>query len=118
MNKKIVEVRFYKSSTGNEPVREWLKQLPANDKKTIGEAIKTVEFGWPLGLPVVRSLGDGLWEVRTNLESYRIARILFFMKSHNMMLLHGFIKKTEKTPQTDKTLALNRMKQIKKEPSQ
>lgn len=70
---------FYQSSVGNEPVREWLKSLPREDKKVIGEDVKTVQFGWPLGMPLVRNLGDSLWEVRSVLGTNKIARIIFFM---------------------------------------
>lgn len=88
-------------------MRNWLKGLPLNeDRKRIGEDIKTVEFGWPIGMPVCRSLGDGVYEVRTSLAHNRIARILFYIdKKSRMVLLHGFIKKTAKTPSEDLNLA-------------
>src|SRR5262249_33823621 len=71
-DKKIVVI-FYRTEAGGEPVREWLKKLPATEKKLIGDDIKTVEFGWPIGMPVCRPLGSGLYEVRTDLRN-RIAR--------------------------------------------
>ena len=88
-------------------MRNWLKGLPLDeDRKRIGEDIKTVEFGWPIGMPVCRSLGDGVYEVRTHLAQNRIARILFYIdKNGRMMLLHGFIKKAQKTPDDDLELA-------------
>ncbi len=88
-------------------MREWLKGLPlSEDRKRIGEDIKTVEFGWPIGMPVCRPLGDGVHEVRTNLSQNRIARVLFYIdKKCRMVLLHGFIKKTRKTPDEDLKLA-------------
>jgi phage-related protein len=88
-------------------VRDWLKALPSsNDRKRVGEDIKTVEFGWPLGMPVCRSLGGGIYEVRTSLEQNRIARVLFYIdKKSRMVLLHGFIKKSQKTPDEDLGLA-------------
>ena len=88
-------------------MRDWLKSLPSDeDRKRIGEDIKTVEFGWPIGMPVCRPLGDGLYEVRTNLPQNRIARVLFYIDKRNrMVLLHGFIKKTRKTPDEDLKLA-------------
>jgi phage-related protein len=88
-------------------VREWLKGLPlSEDRKRIGEDIKTVEFGWPIGMPVCRSLGDGIFEVRTNLSQNRIVRVLFYIdKKSRMVLLHGFIKKTRKIPDDDLRLA-------------
>lgn len=79
----------------------------------MGEDIKTVQFGWPLGMPLVRSLGGGIWEVRTRLEN-RIARVLFVMEDSTMVLLHGFIKKTASTPQTDLELAKDRLKQLRR----
>ena len=83
-------------------MREWLKGLFPDDRKRIGEDIKTVEFGWPIGMPVCRPLGDGIYEVRTSLAQNRIARVLFYIdKKGRMVLLHGFIKKTRKTPAED-----------------
>src|SRR5271169_3568150 len=102
--------RFYRTSGGPEPVREWLRALPLADRKTIGEDIKDVEFSWPIGLPLVRPLGRGLWEVRSSLANGRIARVIFCVDHGEMFLLHGFIKKTQKTPQQDLDLALKRMK--------
>lgn len=92
-------------------MRDWLRSLSAKDKKLIGEDIKTVQWGWPLGMPLVRSLGDGLWEVRTDLPK-RIARVIFCMRDKKIMLLHGFIKKQPKTPKEDIRLAKRRMTQI------
>ena len=100
----ILHVRFYATQTGAEPVREWLKQLTAIERKKVGEDIKTVQFGWPLGMPLVRNMGGGMWEVRIRLEN-RIARILFVLEGSTMVLLHGFIKKTSATPKTDLDLA-------------
>ena len=102
---------FYCTESGTEPVREWLKKLSRDDKKTIGEDIKTVQFGWPLGMPLVDSLGEKLWEVRTRLENGRIARIMFFMDSKTMVLVNGFIKKTQKTPKKELEIALKRKRQ-------
>ena len=83
-------------------MREWLKRLSPDDRKRIGEDIKTVEFGWPIGMPVCRPLRDGIYEVRTSLAQNRIARVLFYIdKKGRMVLLHGFIKKTRKTPAED-----------------
>ena len=104
---KRVQVIFYCTNAGGEPVRDWLKGLPSDeDRKRIGEDIKTVEFGWPIGMPVCRPLGDGVYEVRTSLTQNRIARTLFYIdKKSRMVLLHGFIKKTKKTPDDDLKLA-------------
>ncbi len=104
---KRVPAIFFRTEGGGEPVRDWLKGLPSpEDRKRIGEDIKTVEFGWPIGMPVCRPLGDGVYEVRTSLAQNRIARVLFYIdKKGRMVLLHGFIKKTQKTPDQDLGLA-------------
>ena len=104
---KRVPAIFFRTAAGGEPVREWLKGLPSpEDRKRVGEDIKTVEFGWPIGMPACRPLGDGIYEVRTNLVQNRIARVLFYIdKKGRMVLLHGFIKKTQKTPDEDLDLA-------------
>ena len=108
MNDELrLRVVFYKTEHGNEPVREWLKSLPQEDRKTIGEDVKTVQFGWPIGMPVVRKLDKGLWEVRSTLKN-RIARILFTVEGQVMVLLHGFIKKSQKTQAKDLELAKRR----------
>src|SRR6516164_3084236 len=99
---KRVPAIFYRTEAGGEPVREWLKNLSPEDRKHIGEDIKTVEFGWPVGMPVCRPLSEGVYEVRTKLTQNRIARVLFYIdKKGRMVLLHGFIKKTQKTPDED-----------------
>lgn len=109
----ILDIRFYATELGAEPVREWLKLLPAVDRKVIGEDMKTVQFGWPLGMPLVRSMGGGIWEVRIRLEN-RIARVLFVLDGSTMVLLHGFIKKTQATSQSDLDLAKDRFKQLRR----
>ena len=81
-------------------MREWLKKPVPEDRKIIGEDIKDVEFAWPIGMPLVRSLGHGLWEVRSNLTAGRIARVIFTADQGAMVLLHGFVKKTRQTPAT------------------
>ena len=97
---------FYRTEAGGEPVRAWLKGLLPEDRKRIGEDIKTVEFGWPVGMPVCKPLRDGIYEVRTSLAQNRIARVLFYIdKKGRMVLLHGFVKKTQKTPGEDLALA-------------
>ncbi len=113
MNPPTLEVRFFKTDTGNEPAREWLRGLSASDKKTIGEDIKTVQFGWPLGMPLVAHLDGEVWEVRIRLDT-RIARILFSLQGNIMVLLHGFIKKQQKTPKPELDLAKERLKQLRR----
>lgn len=103
---KRVPAIFYRTEAGGEPVRDWLKELSSEGRKRIGEDVKTVEFGWPIGMPVCRPLGEGIYEVRTTLAQNRIARVLFYIdKKGRMVLLHGFIKKTRKTPDEDLDLA-------------
>jgi phage-related protein len=106
-----VPVIFYRTASGREPVRDWLKSLPSEERKTIGEDIKTVQFGFPLGMPLVRKLKPNLWEVRSTLPN-RIARTLFTISDDNIVLLHGFIKKSQKTPAEDLDLALKRMEHL------
>jgi phage-related protein len=105
---KRLPARFYRSDAGREPVREWLKALDLADRKAIGEDVKDVEFSWPIGMPLVRTLGNDLWEVRSSLRRGRIARVIFCVEQGSMVLLHGFMKKTQKTPQRDIDLALKR----------
>jgi len=105
-------VRFFRESSGAEPVRAWLKSLADDEKREIGTDIKTVQFVWPLGMPLVRHVEGGIWEVRSRLAS-RIARVLFVLESGNMVLLHGFIKKDRKTPKPDLDLARSRLKRLR-----
>ena len=105
-------VIFYRVLGGAEPVRDWLLSLPAEDRRMIGFDLMTVQFGWPVGMPLCRALSDGLWEVRSTLPSRRIARVLFFVADGRIGVVHGFIKKTQKTPADDLTLARRRMKEM------
>jgi len=111
MNQLILNVHFFITEGGNEPVRDWIKSLTSDEKQTIGEDIKTVQFGWPLGMPLVRKMGKDLWEIRIHLVN-KIARILFTVHDSKMVLLHGFIKKSQATPKDDLNLAKQRLKQI------
>jgi phage-related protein len=88
-------------------VREWLTDLPREQRRLVGIEIKTVQMGWPIGMPVVRKLDIGLWEVRVDLGD-TIARVLFTVVGSNMILLHGFIKKSQKTPMSDLATAKQR----------
>ena len=105
-------VRFFCETTGAEPVRTWLKALPDRDKREIGSDIKTVQFGWPIGMPVVDHIDGDIWEVRTRLPT-RIARVLFTLDGNVMVLLNGFIKKERKTPKADLDLAKQRLKKFR-----
>jgi phage-related protein len=107
----ILSIAFFRTASGNEPVREWLKFLPREERRIIGEDIKTVQFGWPLGMPLVRKLAKGLWEFRSRLPG-RIARVIFTSREGRMVLLHGFIKKSQKTPQEDLELAKTRLRML------
>ena len=110
---KKIEVVFYQTPAGNEPVRDWLKDdLTTNDRKIVGIDVKTVEFGWTIGMPLSRSMGNGLHEVRSSLPGGRISRVLFCVQDGKMVLLHGFIKKTQTTPKADLDLAIKRKKEI------
>ncbi len=109
---KILPAAFYRSTLGTEPVRDWLKALDAQDRRIIGEDIRTVEFGWPVGMPVCRPLGRGLFEVRSKITKKRISRVLFCIQGDKMVLLHGFIKKTRKTPEDDLAVALRRKREV------
>ena len=111
---KKVQARFYVSSTGRKPVREWLLALQPADRWTIGRDIQRVEFGWPLGMPYCRSLGNSLWEVRSDLEGGGIARVIFCFAGGDPVLLHGLIKKSQKTPTNDLALAVRRMKEVER----
>jgi phage-related protein len=104
----ILNVVFFRTDSRREPVREWLKSLNEEDRKAIGEDIKLVQFRWPLGMPFVRKVETDLWEVRSNLSGGRIARVLFTVSGNEMVLLHGFIKKSQKIPQRDLHVARNR----------
>ena len=106
---KKITAFFFAGGTGQEPVRSWLKDLDKADRLRIGGDICTVELGWPVGMPVCRPLKGGLYEVRTDLED-RIARVLFGIEDGKMVLLHGFIKKSQKTPKDDLEIARKRLK--------
>jgi phage-related protein len=107
-----IPVVFYRTSTGVEPVRDWLRGLPEDDRRKIGVDLATVQLGWPVGMPLCRSLGGGLWEVRSSLPNRRIVRILFFVHEGRIGIVHGFIKKTPKTPHDEIELAQKRMKEM------
>jgi len=113
---KIVRVLFYRTDNGREPVKEWLLSLSKDDRSLIGTDLKTVEYGWPLGMPLVRGFSgkanSDLWEVRSDLSGGRIARVIFTMFRGDMVLLNGFIKKTQKTPDQELKKARDRKKDL------
>lgn len=110
---KKVQAVFFETPQGTKPVREWLKALPAQDRRIVGNDIATIEYGWPIGMPLCRPLGAGLWEVRSALTGGRIARVLFMNAHGYMVLLHAFVKKTQKTPPAELDTARKRMKEMK-----
>lgn len=103
-----LKVIFFKTEYGSEPVRKWLKELSREDRKTIGEDIKAVQYGWPIGLPLVRKLEPWHWEVRSQLDR-RIARVTFTTYENKIVLLHGFIKKAQKIPKADLEISRKRL---------
>jgi len=107
-----LQVYFFKTANNRQPVRDWLKGLPVEDRKTIGNDLKTAQFGWPIGMPLIRKLDTNLWEVRSRLHN-RIARVIFTVEGDKMVLLHGFIKKSQKTPRSDLELAKQRLKALR-----
>lgn len=109
---KPIPLVFWKSLSGHEPVREWLNELPREDQRTIGRDIAKVQFGWPIGLPVCRPMGKGLWEVRSSLPSHREARVMVGFHDGMLIALSAFIKKTQTTPAGELALARQRLKEV------
>jgi phage-related protein len=111
-NPRKIPVVFYRTRGGSEVVRDWLRGLDEKERSEIGLDLMRIQFRWPIGMPLCRSIGDGLWEIRTNLPSNRIARVLFFVAQERIVVLNGFIKKTQKTPAEELALARKRMKEF------
>jgi len=107
-----IELFFYATEGGNEPVREWLKELDDADRRAVGLDLQRVQFRWPVGMPLCRAMKGGLWEVRTNLPSNRISRVMICFHEGSLYALHGFIKKTQATPEADLKLAQKRKKEV------
>jgi len=105
-------VVFYRTERGREPAREWLRSLDRHSKKVIGDDVKTVQHGWPLGMPLVGNLGDGLWEVRSQLKD-GIARVVFLAEGDLMVVLHGFVKKSRKVPRNELKTAQRRAAELR-----
>jgi phage-related protein len=106
-------VLFYRTRAGSEPVREWLKALTATERARIGADLYRIQCEWPVGLPLCRSLGGGLWEIRSTLPGNRIARLMFFIEDNEIYVVHGIIKKTQKTPPEEIELARRRLKETR-----
>jgi phage-related protein len=109
---RTIPVVFYQTPAGTEVVLDWLRALDQADRNIIGQDLMRIQFRWPIGMPLCRSLGGGLWEVRSDLTSNRIARILFCFTEGRIVALHGFVKKTQKTPDADLKLARKRMNEF------
>jgi len=104
---------FFRTPSGPEPVREWLKDLPLEDRREMGKDLMRAQWRWPVGMPLCRPMGDGLWEIRTNLPSNRMARVLLGIDDGVLVALHAFIKKTQKTPPSELAVARKRLKELK-----
>jgi phage-related protein len=105
---------FFTLAMGIEPVRDWLKGLPEAERKEIGEDLLRAQWRWPVGMPLCRPMGDGLWEVRTSLPTKRTARVLICVCEGHLVALHGFIKKTRATPEDDLAIARRRQRELER----
>jgi phage-related protein len=105
---------FFRTSAGSEPAREWLKGLPEAERFAIGKDLLRAQWRWPIGMPLCRPLGNGLWEVRTNLPTKRTARVLLCLYRGHFVALRGFIKKTPALPEDDLALARKRQKELER----
>ena len=103
---------FFRTKTGSEPVREWLQNLLVVERQAIGRDLLRAQWRWPVGMPLCRPLGKGLWEVRTDLPTDRTARVLLCVYREHLVALHGFIKKTRTTPKEELALARQRKKEL------
>lgn len=108
----MIKANFYATSSGKMPVREWLLSLNKRDRIDIGGDIANVEYNWPVGPPKCKLLVNGIFEIRSNISAGRTARVFFFIESNGMYLLHGFIKKSQKTPLRDIDIAQKRKKEM------
>ena len=107
-----IQVVFFRLDSGREPVRDWLKNLNRENRKIIGEDIKTLQFRWPIGMPLTRKMGESLWELRSHVTS-GIARTFFTVYDNNIVLLHGFVKKSRKTPPNELAIARRRLTKLR-----
>ena len=105
---------FYRTAAGREPVREWLQRLGEAERQEIGKDLLRAQWRWPIGMPLCRPIGDGLWEIRTDLPTKRTARVLLCLYREHLVVLHGFIKKTRATPDSDLATARTRQKELER----
>jgi phage-related protein len=105
---------FFRTAAGSEPVRDWLKALPTSERQAIGKDLLRAQWRWPVGMPLCRAMGNGLWEIRTDLPTKRTARVLPCLYRSHLVALAGFIKKTRATPDEDLALAQKRQKELMK----
>jgi phage-related protein len=103
---------FFRTGGGTEPVREWLKELPEAERQAVGKDLLRAQWRWPVGMPLCRPMGSGLWEIRANLPTKRTARVLLCLYREHLVALHGFVKKTRATPDEDLALARKRQKEL------
>jgi phage-related protein len=107
-----VPLVFFRTLAEGEPVREWLKELPEAERHLIGKDLLRAQWRWPIGMPLCRPMGDGLWEIRTDLPTKRTSRVLLCLHRDHLVALHGYIKKTRKTPDEDLKIARKRKKEL------
>lgn len=105
---------FFRTTAGSEPVREWLKSLDEVERHSIGNDLMRAQWRWPVGMPLCRPMGSGLWEIRTNLPTRRTARVLLSLHDERLVALHGFIKKTRAAPDEDLAIARKRQKELER----
>ena len=103
---------FFRSAKGTEPVREWLKELSEAERQAVGRDLLRAQWRWPVGMPLCRPMGNGLWEIRTDLPTKRTARVMLCLYREHLVALHAFIKKTRATPDEDLALARKRQKEL------
>lgn len=107
-----IELVFYQTHSGNQPVRDWLVGLSLVRRREIGLDLQRVQYRWPVGMPLVRPMGKGLFEVRTPLSDGTTARVMICFHDGELYALHGFIKKTQTTPAADLETARKRQKEV------
>jgi phage-related protein len=107
-----IPLAFYKSERGSEPVREWLKGLAKDERHAIGRDLLRAQWRWPVGMPLCRPMRGGLWEIRSHLRDGKTARVMICISAGRLVALHGFIKKTQTTPQSDLAIGRRRLKEL------